>query len=418
VRRLSRPRILAVVGAAVAAVLALTLVALRLDARRDTASPAATVPRATVPAPEPPQPPPPRLAIGLAEQNPYLIAPGEVPAPFAAWRDRAVALRPRWFRLIVDWSKVQPDGAAPPDWNAERDGCLRGEQPCAPYGGVRDLLRAIAARRTADNDATGWEVVASVHGAPAWARDPAPGCPAGGRIRPEPYKALLRSLERLARDEGVRIRWWSPWNEPNHPAFLAPQRAGCSVVQPAISPGAYADLVRAAQAELPASARLVLGEVAGYDGPRSQAVGAAEFAAALPPDVVCAGDVWGQHAYIGRGSTTLAADRDADGHAQLLGDVKAALDAHRCPRRHRIWITETGATGIDACAGMDTALRAWEADPRVDVAVQYTFREDPAFRVGLADPALSRELPAYAAWLAWGGARDPAGPPPPVPCAA
>jgi hypothetical protein len=410
--------VLRVLAAAAAAVVALTLVALRLDARRDEPAPAATVPPATVPAPEPPQPPPPRLAIGLAEQNPYLIVPGAVPEAFRVWRDRAVALRPRWFRLIVDWSKVQPDPGAPPDWDRQSDGCLRGELPCAPYGGVRALLKAIAGRRVVDNDPTGWEIVASVHGAPAWARDPAPGCPTGGRIRLEPYKALLRSLERLGRDEGVRLRWWSPWNEPNHPAFLAPQRAACTAAAAAISPGAYADLVRAAQAELPASARLVLGEVAGYDGPRDAAVGAAEFAAALPPDVVCAGEVWGQHAYIGRGSTPLAADRDASGHAELLGDVKAALDAHRCPRPHRIWITETGATGLNACAGMDAALRAWEADPRVDVAVQYTFREDPAFRVGLADAKLSSELPAYAAWLAWGGARDPAGPPPPSPCGA
>jgi hypothetical protein len=407
-----------VLGAAAAAVAALALVALRLDALREDVRPVATEPRATVPPPAPPQPPPPRLAIGLAEQNPHLIDPGAVPEPFAAWRDRVAALRPRFFRLIVDWSRVQPDGAVPPDWDAERDGCLRGEGPCAPYAGVRALLRAIASRRIADGDAGGWEVVASVHGAPAWAKDPAPGCPAGGRIRSDSYRALLRSLERLGRDEGVRIQWWSPWNEPNHPAFLAPQRAACGAEQPAISPGAYADLVRAAQAELPASARLVLGEVAGYDRPRGEAVAAAEFAAALPPDVVCAGEVWGQHAYIGRGSTALAADREEGGHAGLLRDVKAALDAHGCPREHRLWITETGATGIDACAGMDAALRAWEADPRVDVAVQYTFREDPAFRVGLADPALTRQLPAYAAWLAWGGARDPAGPPPPVPCGA
>ena len=130
---------------------------------------------------------------------------------------------------------------------------------------------------------------------------------------------------------------------------------------------------------------------------------------------MCAGDVWGQHAYIGRGSTALAADRDADGHAQLLGAVKAALDAHRCPRSHRIWITETGATGLDACAGMDTALRAWEADPRVDVAVQYTFREDPAFRVGLADPALSARAAVVRGVARMGRGPRPAGPPPPVP---
>jgi hypothetical protein len=67
---------------------------------------------------------------------------------------------------------------------------------------------------------------------------------------------------------------------------------------------------------------------------------------------------------------------------------------------------------------MDAALRAWEADDRVDVAIQYTFRQDTEFQVGLADTALTTELPAYAAWRAWGGTRDPAGPPPPSPCTA
>jgi hypothetical protein len=353
-----------------------------------------------------------RLATGIAEQNPHLFA-DDVPLPFVDWRDRVVALRPRYFRLLVDWSKVQPAAEAPPDWGAERDGCLRGRPPCAPFAGIVDLLRAVRERQQADG---GWELVATFYGAPDWARVPAAGCPEGGTIDRGRYRELLRSFAELAASEGVRVAYAAPWNEPNHPAFLAPQREACERTAPALSPAAYAELVRAAREALP-DTTLVLGDVAGYDRPRSNAVAAAEFAAALPRDVACASGIWGQHAYVGRGRTRLAADRDAGGHAALMADVKAALDAHRCERRHRIWVTETGAAPSErACEGMHSALGAWEADGRIDVAIQYTFRQDTAFPVGLADARLTRLAGAYPAWLAWGADRDPSQPGPADPC--
>jgi F0F1-type ATP synthase membrane subunit c/vacuolar-type H+-ATPase subunit K len=166
-----------------------------------------------------------------------------------------------------------------------------------------------------------------------------------------------------------------------------------------LSPGAYARLVRTARAALPAGAELVLGEVAGYDGPRPDRLGAAEFAAALPRGVACAGAVWAQHTYVGRGRGALAADRDAAGNPALTDGVIAALARHRCPREHRVWITETGAAASRrACPRMRSALRAWARDPRVDAAFQYSFRDDPVFPVGLADAALTELRPAYRAW--------------------
>ena len=45
-------------------------------------------------------------------------------------------------------------------------------------------------------------------------------------------------------------------------------------------------------------------------------------------------------------------------------------------------------------------------DPRVQAAFQYTFRDDPAFPVGLADPHLTTLYPAYYLWAEW--ARAPA----------
>jgi hypothetical protein len=51
----------------------------------------------------------------------------------------------------------------------------------------------------------------------------------------------------------------------------------------------------------------------------------------------------------------------------------------------------------------------------VQAAFQYTFRDDPAYPVGLADATLSRLWPAYELWKAWGGERVPAGPAPTLP---
>jgi hypothetical protein len=394
-----------------------------LVAGRGAEPPAPGPPRAqTAPAPREPGPPPPlgsdRLATGLAEQNPGLFAPA-VPERFAAWRDRTVALRPRVFRLLVDWARLQPSADRPPDLAAPNAGCLRDVEPCAPYAGVRDQLRALRDRGRADG---GWEVLVSPYNAPDWALAPRAGCPAGGRIDLAAYRRLLRDLAALGAAEDVRLRWWSPWNEPNHPAFLAPQRTACDAGARALSPRAYARLVRAARTVLPEGAELVVGEAAGYDRPRRDRLGAAELASSLPRDVVCAGRVWAQHTYVGRsrrpepdGGDDLDADRALAGNSALVRAVSRALDARGCPQEHRIWITETGATpGPGACPAMAAALEAWDRDPRVDVAVQYTFREDPLFRVGLADAALTTERGAYAAWRAWASAERVAGSPCPT----
>jgi hypothetical protein len=50
----------------------------------------------------------------------------------------------------------------------------------------------------------------------------------------------------------------------------------------------------------------------------------------------------------------------------------------------------------------------------VDAAFQYTFREDSAYPVGLADAGLTRTYPTYDLWAAW-GARAPSDPAPALP---
>jgi hypothetical protein len=432
---------------------------------------------------EPAAPPRPastgRLAVGLSERNASLLFAGgarTVDPGLEASRARVSALRPAYYRLAVDWAQLQPSPGRPAALAKPDDGCLRGIAPCGAFAGIRDQLRAVASQqraaggggeaappggeaarsgdeaaggggeaappggeaaprgRDAAPSAGGWEVVVTIYGVPAWAARRAGGCErpeAEARSRPisdtglRGYRRLVRDLDALARAEGVALRWWAPWNEPNQPYFVSPQRAACATSSAPLAPAVYARLVRAAREELRAlggDRRLVLGELAGFDGPRPFGAGIAEFVRALPDDVACAGDVWSQHAYAERG----AAER-----AGPVGQLERALDRRACTRGKPIWVTETGAGGARSgtqrdtsaralrrgCRYLDALLRRWHRDPRVDAAFQYTYREDTAFPVGLADARLRRTYPTYDLWRAWGGDRAPDGPAPRGACA-
>ena len=117
------------------------------------------------------------LAVGLTEQNPNLFwAPGahDVPPEFARWQNDMGKLRPSFFRLILDWPSLQPTKGQPPDLAHPYDGCLRGQQPCAAYAGVKDQLAALASRQKQHKG--GWQVLAVITGTPDWAARPASGC--------------------------------------------------------------------------------------------------------------------------------------------------------------------------------------------------------------------------------------------------
>jgi hypothetical protein len=295
-----------------------------------------------------------------------------------------------------------------------------------PWSGVRLQLRAIHAlgvrlgRRI--------DVLVVISSTPGWANRPRFGCrlgPVTGESRPvqladlPAYRRMLDSLLALGRAEGVNLRWWSAWNEPNAASFINPQRLRCSTSAPSVSPSLYAPLVRTLQGALdaaPGNQQIVLGELSSPFAPPPRLTGTAEFVRGLPQDVACAGPVWSQHQYVG----------DADD----LAELQQAVDARGCPGPpRRFWITETGvgragpgkrrslAPGVLklGCQRLNGLLLRWYADPRTDVALQYTFREDPAFTVGLADPRLRRLYPGYSLWHAWGQRPSAASPPPALP---
>ena len=363
--------------------------------------------------------PGPSLAVGITEPNPHLVAAPDQPvgataaedaALFARRRDELAAIEPSVYRLVVDWSVVQPAPDAPPNLEAFNGGCMRGIPPCAAYAGVRDQLRAVASR--------GWDVLLVITGTPPWAAAQRHGCADGAGDAPPradalpAYRRLVADLIAAAAREGANLRYLSPWNEPNHPYFLAPQRATCDEDAPSLAAAPYAELARAMRAELTAGRRLVLGETAGIVPRSPRATSVAELIAALPSDLVCSAPVWGQHAYAG-GTDPVAA-------------VTAALDAHACPRPHAIWITETGvgpapeelsiARQTTDCRLLHDRLVAWYEHPRVTAAFQYTFREDDRFPTGLVGTDLRQTRPALAEWQAWGARPAPDAPPPRVAC--
>ena len=291
-------------------------------------------------------PPPRGLALGLDEENASLLGTTG-PAAFAPWRQRLAALDPTFVRLDVVWSKLQPAANDAPDWNQQQSGCVRDVPPCAPYDGLRGQLHALAEQQRAHPGRFVGYVV--LFGAPPWATAPRHGCvppnvdPTGLTLSDEgraAYGRFVAGVLGVARQEGADLRYWSAWNEPNQPAFLSPQRDGCHVNAPAVSPDEYAALVRELRVtldEAPGDQQLVLGETAAYDTPRPTAASTVEFVDGLPQDVVCASDIWAQHAYVGTEGigpvADLAGDPGKAGSAQLLTALEHALDRRGCSQR-------------------------------------------------------------------------------------
>jgi hypothetical protein len=367
------------------------------------------------------------LAVGLTEQNANLVAaPGARPMPpqFAAWQGAVGRLRPELFRLVLDWPSLQPGRGTPANLAAYHDGCVRTTPPCAGWAGVRDQLAALASRQ--QQQPGSWRVLVVITGTPDWAARPAAGCERRGTEsrsrapRPDALRAYERLVERvieLGAGLGVELRYWSAWNEPNHPYFISPQRASCSTATPSLAVARYAELTRALDRALdraPGDQEYVLGELAGLDVSKPQSTSIQEFVGGLPRGIVCGSRIISQHGYI----TGI----------DPVDDVAAAVARRRCGHRHVVWMTETGVgaphAGEDkrttptaerrACRALHRRLVRWYRDRRVAAAFQYTFREDDLFRTGLVSTSLRRAFPVLREWQAWGGAARPrpADPPP------
>jgi hypothetical protein len=376
-------------------------------------------------------PTPPVPAFGLTEDNADLLwsptAPSAPDQPaFALARERLTALHPTYLRLLIDWAKLQPSADRRPALEAATSGCARTVGPCETYRGIAQELAAIGSQQRAARarGERAFEVVLDLFGTPSWAARTPSGCESASTqpfARPitaaglAGYRQLIGELLALGAREGVALRWWSAWNEPNNAQFVSPQREACSPSSPSLAPAVYAQLATAMADELEADGgehHLLLGELAGYaeDSPHRTSV--ASFVAGLPASAICLGETWSIHLYANYGA-------DASS-AQPLAALERALDARgECGARARIWITEAGvgaphagdrreattASEREGCQALATQLAGWLADDRVEAVMQYTFREDPAYPVGLLSADLSHVYPAYGLWLQYTRAR-------------
>ena len=362
------------------------------------------------------------LAVGLTEQNPNLLwAPGVrtgVPPEFARWQDDAGKLKPAFFRLVLDWPSLQPTEGAPANLEQPYDGCLRGTPPCAAWAGVKDQLAALASRQKQHKG--GWEVLVVITGTPEWAARPASGCEREGtqpRSRApkaaalKDYRKLVTDVIALGGEVGVDLRYWSAWNEPNHPYFISPQRAACDSASPSLGVKRYAQLTRNLKRALddaPGDQQYVVGELAALDTSKTKSTSIQEFLRKLPSSIVCGSTVLSQHGYI-------------TGGINPVGLTAKAAATHDCAKKHVVWMTETGVGSPHAgraaesnprderrwCRQLHRRLKQWYDDPRVTAAFQYTFREDDIFRTGLVTTSLDRAFPVLKEWQAWGGTARP-----------
>jgi len=311
---------------------------------------------------------------------------------------------------VIDWSAIQPSADQPANLEVPQTGCSREVKPCLEWSGVRDQLRALASRQREG----GWQGLAVIAWTPAWVAAGPGGCERPGtpaRARPPrvdalpAYRQLIADVLAAAEAEGATLRFWSPWNEPNHPFSASPQRARCAGGAATAAPGPYVEVAAALRRALGRARgrhELVLGELAGFivRRPRSTTVG--ELVAGLPRELVCAAPVVSVHAYLG-----------GPDPVDALG---AALGAHGCPRAPQVWITETGvdrargasaAAARTACEAYGRRLERWYRDPRVTAAFQYTLREDDRFRTGLVATDLRAAFPQLGLWRAWSAATRP-----------
>ncbi len=376
-----------------------------------------------------PAPGGPALAVGITEQNPSFVWPKgahEVPGPFARWRDALAQIHPAYYRLVVDWSSLQPEAGRPPVFDSPNGGCLRDKPPCGAYGGLREILRALGARQREG----GWQALVVLAGTPEWAARPAGGCERDGtlpRSRPPregdgmaAYAHFVEALLAEARRDGADLHYWAPWNEPNHPFFISPQRRRCDKDARSAAVAPYVEMARTLKDALdraPGKQEVVLGELAALDQRRAKTTSISEFIRDIPSGLACGTGVWTQHGYLGGRNP--------------VDDVERALVGKGC-KRPAIWITETGvgaprrgekrrtspASQMRACRGLHRQLEEWYRDERVTAAFQYTLREDDIFPTGLVSTDLSHDYPALGEWQAWGGEKRPqaSDPAPPESC--
>jgi hypothetical protein len=176
-------------------------------------------------------------------------APRELHSHDAAVRAQALdeieALGVRWIRMVLYWNRVAPS----PN---------RGSRPDVRLTNPASYDWTSYERVVAEARARGIRVLLTPSGpVPRWAT-----LTRQNHVDYPSPTYFYRFMKAAGRQFGARIRYWSIWNEPNHPEFLGPQyRRG-----KAYSPRLYRRLVQRARKALDRTGngrdRVLMGETA------------------------------------------------------------------------------------------------------------------------------------------------------------
>ena len=346
------------------------------------------------------------MLVGFQDDPGFRWSPDRAATLAAAARAHATIIR-----ATADWSQIaptRPSAAADPF------------DPAYHFSDLDDLLRHAAMN--------GMTVMLTIWGTPAWAND--------GR-GPNYVPSRMSDLYAFARAVADRysgrhpgfpfVGYYTIWNEPNSVRFLAP---GFDAQGNPVSPYLYGALCRFAYAGLKAGnplATVAIGQTSsrgaelGRPGAGSIAPGTfARLLASVRPAVPF--DAWAHHPYSDLGFGPSQRYRFPNVNLSTLHVFEQKLDQWFHRSNIPIWISEYGLQTRPARPGgvsfeqqaayVKQALAIAAADPRVQMFIWFTLRDDPTYETwdsGLIGQAGARK-PAFAAFAdAASGldARDP-----------
>ena len=327
-------------------------------------------------------------ATASAKRSQFTIfqATREVRSADPAVRGRALdeirALGVRWLRVNLYWQDVVPevDAASVPDFDET-------DPDAYPGWGLYDGILEDARKR-------GMRVLLTVTGpGPRWATRSRED-----RVtRPSPAR-FERFVTAVGRRYGEQVDYWSVWNEPNHPDFLAPQYSRGR----AYSPRLYRQLFRAARDGLERSGnerdRVLMGETAPRGNsnvvhPLAFVRGSLCLTSSYRKRRGCGSldvDGWAHHPYTtSKGPWFVSRQRD-DVTIGSLSRLTKALDrarrVHAVRKRVDLYLTEFGVQSEpDPFSGVSEARQAEYRsigelmayrNPRVRAFSQYLLRDD------------------------------------------
>ncbi len=247
------------------------------------------------------------------------------------------------MRVLLNWREV-----APVSFSSGFDPSNPGD-PRYRWQKFEAEVRAAAA--------AGLDPIVVIRSAPDWASGGGPGKP--GTVQPDPDQfarfAHAAALRYSGGFQGLpRIRYWQPWNEPNHFGFLNPQAGLAAVGHYRLLVNAFADAVHAVRADN----AVIAGGMAPFRNDAGDALVTAPLAfmrallcvsGGRNPKPTCATqvkfDIWSHHPYTSGSPTHVAANPD-DASISALPEMRRMLSAatragHVVSNSPvRFWVTE------------------------------------------------------------------------------